>query len=93
MDPASSTQASSTQAPAEQAPSIDTQAESFVATLTETQAQPVPAKNADHFVSKDQIISLLPESTIELTTPREIERNPALKPDKPITEIRTVEQV
>ena len=88
MDPASSTQA-----PAEQAPSIDTQAESFVATLTETQAQPVPAKSADHFVSKDQVISLLPESTIELTTPREIERNPALKPDTPITVIRTVEQV
>ena len=82
-----------TQTAAEPAPSVENQAEAFIATLTETQSQAVSAKNADHFVSKDQIISLLPESTIELTTPREIERNPALKPDTPITVIREVEQV
>ena len=88
LDPAPSTQAA-----AKQTPNIESQAESFVAKLTETQAQPVPAKSADHFVSKDQIISLLPESTIELTTPQDIERNPALSPDTPITVIRKVEQV
>jgi len=82
-----------TQTAAEPAPSVENQAEAFIATLTETQSQAVSAKNADHFVSKDQIISLLPESTIELTTPRDIERNPALKPDTPITVIREVEQV
>jgi hypothetical protein len=36
---------------------------------------------------------LLPESTIELTTLKDIERNPALKPDTPITVIREAEQV
>ena len=81
------------QTAAEQAPSVDSQAEAFIAKLTETQSQPVPAKNADHFVLKDQIISLLPESTIELTTPKEIQRNPDLKPNTPITVIREVEQV
>ncbi len=81
------------QTAAEQAPSVDSQAEAFIAKLTETQSQPVPAKNADHFVLKDQIISLLPESTIELTTLRDIERNPDLKPDTPITVIREAEQV
>ncbi len=79
------------------APSVETQmeqqAEAFVAKLTEPQAKPVPAKSADHFVTKDQIISLLPESSIEFTTPREIERNPALAPDTPITVIREAEQV
>jgi len=75
------------------APNVESQAEDFIAKLTKTQPEPVPAKDADHFVSKDQIISLLPESTIELTTPEGIERNPALKPDTPITVIREAEQV
>ena len=74
-------------------PTVENQAQAFVAKLTETQAEPVPAKSADHFVSKDQIISLLPESSIEFTTPKEIEQNPALKPDTPITVIREVEQI
>ena len=73
--------------------SVETQAKAYIETLTETQAEPVPAKSADHFVSKDQIISLLPESTIEITTPKGIELNPALKPDTPITVIKEVEQI
>ncbi|MDX2313163.1 MAG: hypothetical protein QNL90_03735 [Gammaproteobacteria bacterium] len=73
--------------------SVESQAEAFIAKLAKTQSEPLPAKNADHFVLKDQIISLLPESTIELTTPEGIERNPALKPDTPITVIREAEQV
>ncbi len=72
---------------------VEDQAQAFVAKLTETQAEPVPAKSADHFVSKDQVISLLPESIIERTTPKDIERNPALGPDTPITVIRETEQV
>ena len=82
-----------TQSAVAPAPSVDSQAEAFVAKLTKTQPEPVPARSADHFVSKDQIISLLPESTIELTTLEGIERNPALKPDTPITIIREAEQV
>jgi len=73
--------------------SVENQAKAYIETLTETQAEPVPAKSADHFVSKDQIISLLPESTVEVTTPKDIELNPALKPDTPITVIKEVEQV
>lgn len=75
------------------APNVEEQAKEFVAKLTEPQMEPVPAKNADHFVSKDQVISLLPESSIELTTPRELEKNPALAPDTPITVIRESEQI
>ena len=72
---------------------VESQAKAYIEKLTETQAEPVPAKSADHFVSKDQIISLLPESTVEVTTPQDIELNPALKPDTPITVIKEVEQV
>ena len=91
-DPAPGTQI--TAKPATEVESqVESQAEAFVAKLTETQAQPVPAKSADHFVSRDQVISLLPESIIETTTPRDIARNPALQPDTPITVIRETEQV
>ncbi len=91
-DPASAGQAV-TQPTTVETPSVESQAKAYITKLTETQAEPVPAKNADHFVSKDQIISLLPESTIEFTTPKELARNPALKPDTPITVIREAEQI
>ncbi|MEE9265866.1 MAG: hypothetical protein V3V86_03965 [Gammaproteobacteria bacterium] len=91
-DPASAGQAV-TQPTAVETPSVESQAKAYITKLTETQAEPIPAKNADHFVSKDQIISLLPESTIEFTTPKELARNPALKPDTPITVIREAEQI
>ena len=88
--PAPSSESVAPGAPAE---SVEQQAKDFVAKLSEPQMEPVPAKSADHFVSKDQIISLLPESSIELTTRREIEKNPALEPDTPITVIREAEQI
>ena len=91
-DPAPATQ-TATQTTAGPAPNVESQAKAYITTLTETQTEPLPAKNADHFVSKDQIISLLPESAIEFTTLKDIERNPALKPDTPITVIREAEQV
>ena len=81
------------QSAVEPTPNVESQAETFIAKLTEPQTQPVPAKNADHFVSKDQIISLLPESSIEITTPKGIKANPDLKPDTPITVIRETDQV
>ncbi len=96
-EPRAAGPAPSTQTAAEPASNVesqvDSQAEAFVAKLAETQAEPVPANSADHFVSKDQVISLLPESIIEITTPKDIERNPALRPDTPITVIREAEQV
>ena len=91
-EPAPAGQAA-TQTAAVEAPSVESQARAYITKLTETQAEPIPVKNADHFVSKDQIISLLPESAIEFTTPKDLARNPALKPDTPITVIRTAEQI
>ena len=91
-DPASATQPV-TQPTAVETPTVEKQAKAYITKLTKTQAEPIPAKNADHFVSKDQIISLLPESAIEFTTPKDLERNPALKPDTPITVIREAEQI
>jgi hypothetical protein len=92
-EPRAAGPAPSTQTAAEPATNVESRAEAFVAKLSETQAEPVPAKSADHFVSKDQVISLLPESIIEFTTPRDIGRNPALEPNTPITVIREAEQV
>ncbi len=85
--------AATTQTGDDPASSVERQAKVFVAKLTETQAKPLSAKRADHFVSKDQIISLLPESLIEFTTLQDIQRNPALEPSTRITVIREAEQV
>ena len=92
-DPAPTTGQSPAQTKAVEAPNVESQAKAYITKLTETQDKPIPAKSADHFVSKDQIISLLPESTIEFTTPRDLARNPALNPDTPITVIREAEQI
>ncbi|MDX1431439.1 MAG: hypothetical protein R3286_03220 [Gammaproteobacteria bacterium] len=72
---------------------VEKEAEKFIATLTETQSEPVDAERADHFVTKDQVISLLPDASIEVTTPEKIKSNPSLGADTPITVIREVEQV
>jgi hypothetical protein len=94
VEPAPTDQAETqTQTAAVAVPNVESQAKAYITKLTETQAEPIPAKNADHFVSKDQIISLLPESTIEFTTPKDLASNPALEPDTPITVIREAEQI
>ena len=89
------------QAPATSTPSgtpaasaqVEKEAEKFIAKLTEPQSEPVAVERADHFVTKDQVISLLPEASIEVTTPEELQRDPAFKSDTPITVVREVEQV
>lgn len=72
---------------------VEKEAEKYIASLTGTQSEPVAAEHADHFVTKDQVLSLLPEASIETTTPLELARDRSLKPDTPITVVREVEQV
>jgi hypothetical protein len=74
-------------------PSVDKEAEAYLDKLTGAPTGPVSAERADHFVTKDQVISLLPEAKIELTTRMEIEKNLELNPNMPITLVREVEQL
>ena len=72
---------------------VEKQAESYITNLTEPEALPVPAERADHFVTKEQVISLLPETLIEITTVEALLSDPDLGPDTPITVVREVEQI
>ena len=69
------------------------QAQSYVDQITEPDPQPVEVDEADHFVTREQVISLLPESSFELTTSQELLSDPAFGPDMPITVVREVEQI
>ena len=69
------------------------QAESFVEQIAEADPQPLEVDDADHFVSPDQMISLLPEASLEITSREEILSDPELEPDTPITVVREVEEI
>ena len=72
---------------------VEQQAASYVAKLTETEAVPVSVEEADHFVTKEQVISLLPQASIEVISQTDLLNDPELDPDTPITVVREVEQI
>ena len=72
---------------------VDDQAESFLAQLVEQQRQAVDVDAADHFVTSEQILSLLPEDSFELTTREKLLSDPELEPHTPITVVREVEEI
>ncbi len=69
------------------------QAERYVAKLTEPDPEPVNVASADHFVTGDQVLSMIPEEAVERTTVEAIGNDPTIGPDTPITVVREVEQV
>ena len=73
--------------------SADTEAKKYVETLTETAPQIIPVDKADHFVTSERVISLVPEDTIENVSVDELASDETLSPDTPITVVREVEQV
>ena len=77
----------------DQPEAIVAEAKVYIAKLTAPDPQPVKVANADHFVTKDQVVSLLPESLIEATTPARLQADPALTDHSPITVVRQIEQI
>lgn len=77
----------------ENAPAIDKEAERFISKLTESDPDPVSVEKADHFITKDQMISLLPEGASEETTREALAADPSISPDTPITVVKEAEQV
>ena len=73
--------------------SADAQAKEYVETLTGTAPQTIPVDKADHFVTPERVISLVPEDTIENVSVDELASDETLSPDTPITVVREVEQV
>ena len=72
---------------------VEEQAESFVEQIAEPDPQPLEVDDADHFVSPDQMVSLLPDASLEITSREEILSDPELGPDTPITVVREVEEI
>ena len=73
--------------------STEAEAKKYVETLTATAPQTIPVDKADHFVTQERVISLVPEDTIESVSVEELASDEALSPDTPITVVREVEQV
>ena len=73
--------------------SADTEARKYVETLTETAPQTIPVDKADHFVTPERVISLVPDDIIENVSVDDLAGDETLSPDTPITVVREVEQV
>ena len=89
---------SDAESPANAAQTTDTDATEaaaklYVETLTETTPQTIPVDKADHFVTQDHVLSLVPEDTIESVSVGALANDEALKADTPITVVREVEQI
>ena len=72
---------------------LEQEAESFIETLTEVDPEPVSVESADHFVTSEQSLSLLPPDAIEHQTTESLLADESLGPDIPITAVKQIEQV
>ncbi|MFT5445891.1 MAG: hypothetical protein ACI9DC_001053 [Gammaproteobacteria bacterium] len=79
--------------PSASSESTQQQAETFVAALTQPDPAPMTVEHADHFVTGQQMISLVPKEAVQDTTVDELIRDSSLAPNAPITVVREVEQV
>ena len=68
-------------------------AKKYVETLTDTAPRTISVDRAEHFVTEERVISLVPEDTIENVSVEELARDETLSPDTPITVVREVEQI
>jgi hypothetical protein len=72
---------------------VEQQAKKYVAKLTAADPTPIRVENADNFVTKDQLFSLIPKSASQKTTIAEIIKDKSLAADTPITIVKKIEQV
>ena len=72
---------------------VEEQAEAFVDQITDAERHAIDVDAADHFVTREQIVSLLPEASFELTTLDALLNDPELPADTPITVVREVEEI
>jgi hypothetical protein len=68
-------------------------AEAFVKTLTTAVGSSLPANDAAHFVTAQQIIDIEPKHTVETLSLESLRLDTTLRPQTPITVIRQVPQI
>ncbi len=71
----------------------ETEAEAYVEHLTGTAPQTIPVDQADHFVTPEHMLSLIPQDSIENLSVGELARDETLSPNAPLTIVREVEQI
>ena len=71
----------------------EAEAKEYVEALTETAPQTIPVDKADHFVTQEHVLSLVPEDTIERVSVDELAKDESLEAETPITIVREVEQI
>ena len=81
-------------APSDAAPSTAAaEAEAHVENLTDAAPSTIPVDKADHFVTQDRALSLVPADTIESVSVGELAGDETLVSGSPITVVREVEQI
>ncbi|MCI0399704.1 MAG: hypothetical protein L0Y67_02400 [Gammaproteobacteria bacterium] len=74
-------------------PGLEKEAKEYIREITEAENKPLPAGDADDFVTENQPISMFPKENVEVVAPSEIVADPSLALDTPITVIRETEQI
>ena len=72
---------------------VESEAQTYIAKLTEPDVQPVEVEKADHFITQDQVISLIPSTAVESLTLAQLTADPAITAATPITLVKEVEQI
>lgn len=72
-------------------PDLDAEARAYVETLT--RPEPLSVTDADKFVRRDQVISLLPPGAVESVRLGDLLEDPALAGGAPVTIVRETEQL
>ena len=71
----------------------EAEAKEYVEALIETAPQTIPVDKADHFVTQEHMLSLVPEDTIESVSVDELAKDKTLGAETPITIVREVEHI
>jgi len=79
--------------PPDQPAALEAEARGFIARLTEPDPVPIKAGQADHFVTKEQVISLLPVDLVQTTSVDALKTDPGLSESSPITVVKHIEQI
>lgn len=78
---------------ADQPQALEAEAKEYVERLSQPDPIPLKVGQANHFVSQDQVLSLLPDNLVESTSVTALTSDPALSPDTPITLVKRIEQI
>ena len=71
----------------------EVEAKEYVETLADTAPPKIPVDKADHFVTQEQVLALVPEDTIESVSVDELAKDETLDPETPITVVRESEEM